>query len=343
MKYFSLYVTIVVLFINCKKVEHNTGIAQKSNTQIDSVIKNSKKDGVAFLTEFYTKYYGENKSRENIANYVSNRILNRMDSLTIADNLILDYDPFIYGQDWDEKVLIKSLKIKPLKNDNQYSVSFFKFDKNDKERTNIDILLQDNEKGKLLIYSILSDEYLNFKTTRVDNNSTKTDNRSSSTIVVQYDYDLNSDGIIDKIILYQNDEEKGEFEKKHFGLPMEIKRGLPNNTYQTWYTNDLIIPKNNFNCATEGFNTIVFKDNYFTIENQICSDYIEISSYTTFKVIGRNIILHKYGETYFDKAEHDRQIPSKTWGIKDFTNVNFEDVTDDFLIKLSQTKPQKEL
>ena len=341
MKYFSLYITIVVLFINCKKADHYNGSAQKSNTQIDSAVSDNKKDGVEFLTEFYIKYYGENKSRENIANYVSNRILMRIDSLTIGDNVILDYDPFIYGQDWDEKELVKSLKIKPLENKNEYTVSFFKFNKNGKERTNIDILLEDNGKGKFLIYSILSDEYLNFKKTIVDNNSTKIKDRSSSTIVVQYDYDLNSDGIIDKIILYQNDEEKGEFEKKHFGLPIEIKRGLPNNTYQTWYANDLIIPKNNFNCATEGFNTIVFKDNYFTIENQICSDYIEISSYTTFKVIGRNIILHKYGETYFDKAEHDRQIPSKTWGIKDFKNLNFQDVTNDFLIKLSQTKPQK--
>jgi hypothetical protein len=156
-----------------------------------------------------------------------------------------------------------------------------------------------------------------------------------------YDYDLDQDGIKDKIILYTNDEEKGEFERIHFGLPMEIKKGLPNNTYKTWYKNNSIIPKNKFNCATEGFSTIVFKDNYFTIENQICSDYIEISSYITFKVVRGNIFLHKYSETYFDKAEHEKQIPSKVWNNKDFGDVKFEKVTEDFLIKISQTIPKK--
>lgn len=159
-------------------------------------------------------------------------------------------------------------------------------------------------------------------------------------IAYSYDFDLDQDGIKDKIILYKNDKEKGEFEKIHFGLPMEIKKGLPNNTFETWYENNHIIPKNSFNCATEGFNTVVFKDNYFTIENQVCSDYIEISSYITFKVIGNNIVLHKYGERYFDKADHEKQIPSKIWGIKDFQNVNFDEVTDDFLVKLSQVKPK---
>lgn len=156
-----------------------------------------------------------------------------------------------------------------------------------------------------------------------------------------YDYDLDQDGIKDKIILYTNDEEKGEFERMRFGLPMEIKKGLPNNTFQTWYINNGIIPKNNFNCAAEGFNTIVFKSNYFTIENQICSSYIEISSYTTFKVIDHKILLHKYGETYFDKAEHDKKIPPRTWTTKDFGEVKFEDVSQRFIINLIQKDPKK--
>lgn len=155
-----------------------------------------------------------------------------------------------------------------------------------------------------------------------------------------YDYDLDQDGIKDKIILYTNDKEKGEFERIHFGLRMEIKKGLPNNIFKTWHENNNIIPKNNFNCVAEGFSRVVFKGNYFTVENQVCSDYIEISSYITFKVIGNNILIHKYGETYFDKANHDKKIPSKTWTQKDFNEVNFKDVTEDFLVKLSQVKPK---
>ena len=160
-------------------------------------------------------------------------------------------------------------------------------------------------------------------------------------VAYSYNFDLDQDGIKDKIILYTNDEEKGEFERIHFGLPMEIKKGLSNNTFQGWYENNNIIFKNNFNCAAEGFNRIVFKGNYFTIEDCICSDYISISTYTTFKIFEDKILLHKYGETYFDKADHDKKIPSKIWTQKDFNDVNFEDVTDDFLIKLIQTKPKK--
>ncbi|WP_281631995.1 hypothetical protein [Flavobacterium luteolum] len=122
---------------------------------------------------------------------------------------------------------------------------------------------------------------------------------------------------------------------------MEIKNGLPNNTFQTWYENNNIISKNDFNCAAEGFNRIVFKGNYFTIEDYICSDNISISTYITFNVFKDKILLHKYSQTYFDKADHDKKIPSKTWTKKDFNDINFEDVTEDFLLKLSQTKPKK--
>lgn len=164
---------------------------------------------------------------------------------------------------------------------------------------------------------------------------------SNDNIAYSYDYDLNRDGINDKIVLYKNNKESGEFESKHFGLQMEIKQGLSNNSYQTWLKNDFIIPENKFNCATEGFNTIAFQENYFTIENQLCSDYIEISSYITFKIVDQNIFLHKYGETYFDKEEHNKKIPPKVWTIKDFGEVKFENVTENFLVKLSQIKSRK--
>ncbi|ADV51245.1 DUF3828 domain-containing protein [Cellulophaga sp. E16_2] len=173
MKYFNLYITLLVMLISCKEENQNTGSTKNTTTQIDSVITNNKL-GVDFLTEFYKKYYGEYRVREGIEEYVSPRILKRMDSLTIEDNLILDYNPFIYGQDWDENVLMKSIEIKPLKNKNEYRVSFFKFENNDEERTNIDFLLKNNREGKLLIYSILNDEYLNFKkNANISHNKTK--------------------------------------------------------------------------------------------------------------------------------------------------------------------------
>ncbi|KGK30888.1 hypothetical protein EL45_08240 [Cellulophaga sp. E6(2014)] len=171
MKYFNLYIPLLLLLISCKEANKNTDSIQNSTAQIDSVITNNK-DGVVILTEFYKKYYGEYRDREGIEEYVSSRILKRMDSLTIEDNLMLDYDPFIYGQDWDENILMKSIEIKPLKNRDEYRVSFFRFANSDEKRTNIDLLLKNNSDGKLLIYSILNDEYLNFKN-NIANNKTK--------------------------------------------------------------------------------------------------------------------------------------------------------------------------
>lgn len=116
---------------------------------------------------------------------------------------------------------------------------------------------------------------------------------------------------------------------------MEIKKGLFNNIFKIWYENNNIIFKNNFNCVVEGFNRIVFKGNYFIIEDYICYDYIFILIYIIFKVFEDKIFFYKYGEIYFDKVDYDKKILLKIWIKKDFNEVNFEDVMEDFLIKLS--------
>ncbi len=58
-------------------------------------------------------------------------------------------------------------------------------------------------------------------------------------------------------------------------------------------------------------------------------------------MVGNEIYLHKYGETYFDKANHERQIPEKIWTSKDFGTIKFEDVTENILIQLRQRVPKK--
>lgn len=148
------------LLINCKQTNQSIISSDDQINSLNSTITDNVNEGIEFLKEFYTKYYGEYRDRKDIENYVSDRILKRMDSLTNEDNLILDYDPFIQGQDWDTNMLIKSLSIIPLKNKDEYRVSFLLFEERD--TTNIDVLLKKNEKGKLLIYSILNDEHLSF-------------------------------------------------------------------------------------------------------------------------------------------------------------------------------------
>lgn len=162
MKYFQLFIVLLALFIGCKqKRQPVNNLNPIRQTQSETIVND--KQAIAFLTDFYIKYYGEHRDKKGIENYVSKRLLNRMDSLTSRENLELDYDPFIQGQDWDSEILIKTLEIKPLKNENEYRVSFLRFENRNEEKTNVDFILNIDEDGKFRIYSILNDEYLNFK------------------------------------------------------------------------------------------------------------------------------------------------------------------------------------
>lgn len=154
-------------------------------------------------------------------------------------------------------------------------------------------------------------------------------------IIDTIEMDINNDGVKDKISIYQNENGKDDFDKDHFQLPIKIYKGTGEG-FKEWTNNNTIIFASNSNCIAEGYSGIKIKDNFFTIEQNMCSDYISISSYMTFMVIGDEIILHKYGEEYFDKVDHDREIPEKIWTSKDFGNVNFEDLTSEFL----QTLPR---
>jgi len=367
-----LKILILSFFINSCNGQNKTRIIEKSK---EGIKNHNNDENINFLDKRYLKGYllnidGSSLSEHPIVNYLDceNEGYFTMHFIPKSDTLRFFWtDKYnkIYKYEYDDLETENKHISGLLKNNyNLYNIFLYKINKeyivrdhlcsqesvNIKDNSIANIYLLDQTNNSWNLIKQLKENVLppyhdnNYflklfpKLFSFDKVLKLNENRN---VAYSYDYDLDQDGIKDKIILYTNDEEKGEFERIHFGLPMEIKKGLPDKTYQTWYNNNLIIRKNNFNCAAEGFSTIVSKDNYFTIESQICSDYIEISSYLTFKVIGKNILLYKYSQTYFDKADHDKKIPSKTWTQKDFNEVNFEDVSENFLIKLSQTKPGK--
>jgi len=61
-----------------------------------------------------------------------------------------------------------------------------------------------------------------------------------------------------------------------------------------------------------------------------------VQSYVTFKIENEKIVLYKYGEEYTERSNPEKNINSITKTSKDFGIVKFEDVTEDFLIKLMQ-------
>ncbi|SEO85076.1 hypothetical protein SAMN05444671_1233 [Flavobacterium sp. CF108] len=367
-----LKILILSLFINSCNGQHKTKVIEKSKEEI---IKHNNDENTDFLDKKYLTGYllnidGSSLSEHPIVNYLDceNEGYFTMHFIPKSDTLRVFWtDKYnkIYKYEYDDLDTENKHISGILKNNyNLYNIFLYKINKEyivrdslcSKESVNIkdnsiaNIYLLDQTNNSWNLIKQLKENVLppyhdnNYflklfpKLFSFDKVLKLNENRN---VAYSYDFDLDQDGIKDKIMLYANDEEKGDFERIHFGLPMEIKKGLPNNTFQKWYENNNIIPKNNFNCVAEGFNRIVFKGNYFTIEDYICSDYISISTYTTFKVFKDKILLHKYSQTYFDKADHDKKIPSKTWTQKDFNDVNFENVTEDFLLKISQTKPKQ--
>lgn len=161
----------------------------------------------------------------------------------------------------------------------------------------------------------------------------QSESKSSGSSLNEFLADLNKDGKKDKISVYKNDTAKDDFDKTHFWLPLKVLLSSKNGSIEK--SNNNLVFSNSSNCISEGFSTVATKDNYFTIEQQTCFDYnILVESYITFKVEGNEIYLHKYGETYFDKANHERKIPDKTWTAKDFGKIKFENVNENFLLKL---------
>lgn len=145
-----------------------------------------------------------------------------------------------------------------------------------------------------------------------------------------------------KILALEKDEIKNKDNAQHNSNPIIILQ-KKSNQYQKVNDNYNLIFKYDDNCPADGYGGIVSKNNYFTVQQIFCVDFLFVNSYTTFKIDENtgNINLHKYGEEYTDRSNTMLKIPSKTWSIKDFGIVKFESVNEGFLINLRNKKPSK--
>lgn len=119
---------------------------------------------------------------------------------------------------------------------------------------------------------------------------------------------------------------------QHFDLKIEISE-QSGKSFKTIKTNSAIVRKFDSNCPADGFTDVVSKDNYFTIEQVFCQGSYYVNSYTTFKVSGSDILLHKYSESYTDRTNPDKVIKDKIWTVKEFGKVTFEDFNYQTFIK----------
>ncbi|MFK7786072.1 MAG: hypothetical protein AB8B56_13200 [Crocinitomicaceae bacterium] len=161
-----------------------------------------------------------------------------------------------------------------------------------------------------------------------------TDSEIEKRPIQSYFSDLDGDGREDKMIVYRNESLDYEFSKDHFGLNVEIYRGTENG-FVLWTENDHVIFPFFDNCISEGFERIDISDNKITLYQQACRDYyILINAKTTFEVRNEQIILVEYQEEYFNKADHEEQIPSQNWTSSDFGTLKFEDINSELWRKL---------
>ena len=159
----TFFLLSIIILISCKQ---ETKTVPTSETK-KVAKKDNREEVVKMLKDFYLNFYSADEpldKNKQMKDFVSDRVLKRIDSLSSdPENLVLDYDPFIKGQDYSGEVIKRSLKIEPLKNDDEYRVSFLQFGEKDEERTNIDLLVRKNDAGKFLIDGIVNDDHLNFK------------------------------------------------------------------------------------------------------------------------------------------------------------------------------------
>lgn len=149
-------------------------------------------------------------------------------------------------------------------------------------------------------------------------------------------HDFNNDGIADRITIYKNSESQDNYKKEHSYLPLKIVKGQDINNFIDWGSNRGAILDIGNNCLADGFQKIVCKGKYFTIEQVFCSDYLYVKAYVTFiyNEIQDAFFLFKYGEEYTNRQNPDAVIPNKIWTQKDFGKIKFKEVTQDVIIKL---------
>lgn len=345
------YIILLFVFTSCKgQIEEET-VNEKFSFEVED--SDESYDMSSWSVEKKTEYFkivGSMLQKHLLAN--SYKLPNSLDFqnkiqdiLNISIDTTKTYQIFTLhknnNDDYSAKEIIIFPKYKilaynnelPLIDDN--SIKYY----NSEEFKNMDHSYDNN----LNLNKLFFDDSIDYK-----NAETAIENLKESNIKIygnsidKYISDLNQDGVDDHILILKDKIDSDQYNRDHFNLWIKIQRGTSNGTFIKWKDNNNLIFSASSSCISEGFQNVVTKDNYFTIEQQICYDYnIMVFSYTTFKVIDNEIYLHKYGEEYFDKSNHERNIPDKIWTSKDFGKIKFDDINEEFLLNLRQKEFNK--
>lgn len=138
--------------------------------------------------------------------------------------------------------------------------------------------------------------------------------------------DLNKDGKEDDILIFEPKVIKSDSDNDvTMNSPVYILINNGNNNYQV-YNNSNIIYTSNSTCSSDGFQSLVVKDNYLTIEQNTCGGWYLIDEYITFKfdTNSNEIVLHKFGQSFTDRKDPNKEVPDSVLSNKNFGKILFK-------------------
>lgn len=138
---------------------------------------------------------------------------------------------------------------------------------------------------------------------------------------IEKDCDLNMDGQMDKIIIFEPSEIPNNKLTKESPVCIFIKKEKGYDVYE----NKNIICTSFLNSMAEGLQDLVVKDNYFTFEENNQAGEVRGNDYITFKydIKSKEIVLHKYSiELLSVDGENDKTF---TYGKEVFGKIFFDD------------------
>lgn len=111
---------LVLAGCTSKKAEDDETTAvdstQEVTTQEETTPRVDPEEAKALINKLYTELYVNDKTRDDISNFLGDKLnakLNEKD----GEMSVIDYDPFINAQDWDDKSVMSSLAITELSED----------------------------------------------------------------------------------------------------------------------------------------------------------------------------------------------------------------------------------
>ncbi len=109
----------------------------------------------------------------------------------------------------------------------------------------------------------------------------------------------------------------------------QLLRGTGKNSFALWAENKLLLNGLGDNCPADGYQRMIAKPPYFTVEQVVCAGFKFASQFVTFKYnkATKQVLLHKWGEQYTDRSDPEKPLADFIHTPADFGSILFEEAS----------------